>query len=230
MYDEGCSVRMLNPQTFHPPLHRLTYALQEYFGCMVGANTYLTPPGTQGFSPHYDDIEAFILQTEGSKRWRLYENPEGERLPRFSSRNFSQSDIGGAIMEVTLTAGDLLYFPRGVVHQANALPDQHSLHVTVSTYQLNHWGKYLEKVVVGALETACHEDPEFREGLPLRYTDYMGVSDSAVSGPCRAHRSHHQLSPPVFPAAYVCGIPRRPTRLHTRTRATRPSGPSLQAR
>lgn len=35
---------------------------------------YLTPPGTQGFAPHYDDIEAFILQLEGKKYWRLY-NP-----------------------------------------------------------------------------------------------------------------------------------------------------------
>ena len=33
---------------------------------------YLTPPGTQGFAPHYDDIEAFILQLEGKKHWRLY--------------------------------------------------------------------------------------------------------------------------------------------------------------
>lgn len=33
---------------------------------------YLTPAGSQGFSPHYDDIEAFILQLEGRKRWKLY--------------------------------------------------------------------------------------------------------------------------------------------------------------
>ena len=38
----------------------------------MGANTYLTPAGAQGFSPHYDDVEVFILQTEGSKHWRLY--------------------------------------------------------------------------------------------------------------------------------------------------------------
>ena len=35
-------------------------------------NRYLTPAGTQGFAPHYDDIEAFILQLEGKKHWRLY--------------------------------------------------------------------------------------------------------------------------------------------------------------
>lgn len=38
----------------------------------MGANVYLTPPGTQGFAPHYDDIEAFLIQLEGKKHWRLY--------------------------------------------------------------------------------------------------------------------------------------------------------------
>jgi hypothetical protein len=36
---------------------------------------------------------------------------------RFSSRNFEQSELAPAINEFTLNAGDLAYFPRGVVHQ-----------------------------------------------------------------------------------------------------------------
>lgn len=35
-------------------------------------SSYLTPAGSQGFSPHYDDIEAFVLQLEGRKNWKLY--------------------------------------------------------------------------------------------------------------------------------------------------------------
>ena len=34
---------------------------------MVGANVYLTPPGTQGFAPHWDDVEVFMLQLGKSK-------------------------------------------------------------------------------------------------------------------------------------------------------------------
>ena len=47
--------------------------LEHEFGCMVGSNAYLTPGGSQnqGFAPHYDDIEAFILQLEGYKHWRV---------------------------------------------------------------------------------------------------------------------------------------------------------------
>lgn len=85
-YKNGCSVRLLNPQTFSESIWKLSSTLQEYFGSFVGANVYLTPPNTQGFAPHYDDIEAFILQLEGKKHWRLY-NPrkDDETLPRYSS-------------------------------------------------------------------------------------------------------------------------------------------------
>jgi len=52
-YNEGCSVRILNPQTYSTNIWKLLACLQEYFGSLVGANTYLTPPGSQGFAPHY---------------------------------------------------------------------------------------------------------------------------------------------------------------------------------
>lgn len=71
-YNDGCSIRILNPQTYSAKLHVLVSTLQEYFGTMVGANLYLTPPDSQGFAPHYDDIEAFVLQLEGRKHWTLY--------------------------------------------------------------------------------------------------------------------------------------------------------------
>lgn len=64
-YASGCSIRLLNPQTFIPAIHSMNATLQEYFQCMTGTNVYLTPANSQGFAPHYDDIEAFVLQVEG---------------------------------------------------------------------------------------------------------------------------------------------------------------------
>ncbi|XP_042359335.1 ribosomal oxygenase 1 [Plectropomus leopardus] len=178
-YGSGCSLRMLNPQAFSSTVWNVLSILQEQFGSMAGANVYLTPPGTQGFAPHYDDIEAFVVQLEGKKHWRVY-NPrtEDEVLPVLSSENFKQTDIGKPILEVVLEAGDLLYFPRGFIHQGDCLPDAHSLHITVSSYQKNSWGDLLQKVVPAALEIAMEEDVEFRQGLPLDYLAYMGVQNS----------------------------------------------------
>uniref|UniRef100_A0A3P8XTE7 Bifunctional lysine-specific demethylase and histidyl-hydroxylase n=1 Tax=Esox lucius TaxID=8010 RepID=A0A3P8XTE7_ESOLU len=185
-YERGCSLRMLNPQAFSSTVWNVLSILQEQFGSMAGANVYLTPPGTQGFAPHYDDIEAFVIQLEGKKHWRVYDpRSEDEVLPVVSSPNFSQSEIGKPILEVVLEAGDLLYFPRGFIHQGDCLPDVHSLHLTVSSYQRNSWGDLLAKVVPAALEMAMEEDVEFRRGLPLDYLTYMGVQNSDKDDPRR---------------------------------------------
>ncbi|XP_060617205.2 ribosomal oxygenase 1 [Anolis sagrei] len=186
-YQNGCSLRMLNPQAFSSTVWHFLSILQEQFGSMVGANTYLTPAGTQGFAPHYDDIEAFVIQLEGKKHWRVYSpRREAEMLPPFSSRNFDQMEIGEPILETVLEAGDMLYFPRGFIHQGDCLPDAHSLHITVSSYQRNSWGDLLEKLLPAALQMAIEEDVEYRQGLPMDYLEYMGVLNSDRVDPRRA--------------------------------------------
>ncbi|KAA8583056.1 hypothetical protein FQN60_015602 [Etheostoma spectabile] len=99
--------------------------------------------------------------------------------------NFDQADIGKPILEVVLEAGDLLYFPRGFIHQGDCLPDAHSLHITISSHQKNSWGELLQKLVPAALEIAMEEDVEFRQGLPLDYLTYMGVQNSDKDDPRR---------------------------------------------
>ena len=70
----------------------------------------------------------------------------GEELARDSSGNFRPEEVRSPpCLEVTLRAGDLLYFPRGSIHQGRSLPDQHSLHITVSCYQHLAWADLLEK-------------------------------------------------------------------------------------
>ncbi|XP_075720538.1 ribosomal oxygenase 1 [Rhinoderma darwinii] len=185
-YKNGCSLRLLNPQTFSFTVWNVLSVLQELFGSMVGANTYLTPPGTQGFAPHYDDIEAFVVQLEGKKHWRVY-NPRNssEMLPQFSSVNFNDHDLGEPILDTILEAGDLLYFPRGFIHQGDCLPDAHSLHITVSSFQRNSWVDLLDKLLPAALQIAAEDDVEFRKGLPLDYLDYMGAQNADLLDPRR---------------------------------------------
>lgn len=71
-FNNNCSVRLQNPQLFAPEIYKFMTNLQEYFGSLVGCNVYLTPAYSQGFAPHYDDIEAFVVQVDGEKHWRVY--------------------------------------------------------------------------------------------------------------------------------------------------------------
>jgi len=101
-------------------------------------------------------------------------NPD-EVLPRTSSPNFQQEEIGDAVLDVVLESGDLLYFPRGFIHQAEALADQDSLHITVSTGQRGTWLDFLDHAVPLALELAGKSHPEFRQSLPRNFRHYMGI-------------------------------------------------------
>lgn len=72
---------------------------------------------------------------------------EFETLPRTSSKNFLQDEIGKPILDVILRPGDFLYMPRGYIHQADTLfTETYSLHLTFSTYQQNSMFDFLQVV------------------------------------------------------------------------------------
>lgn len=139
--------------------------------------TDLTPANSQGFAPHYDDIEAFVLQIEGKKLWRIYKpRSENETLPRESSGNFSEDEIGECVFEKVLEAGDLLYFPRGWIHQAKTIDNQHSLHITLSVYQKTAHADLFDEIVKNALQSAITTDVKYRRGLPLDIWQHLGAA------------------------------------------------------
>ncbi|KAL9642751.1 hypothetical protein ABK040_009828 [Willaertia magna] len=176
---QKCSVRMLRPQEHSDFLLSALCHFEEYFGQGAGLNAYLTPKGgSQGFAPHYDDIEALLVQLEGKKHWRIYAPLDGAQfLNRFSSKNFTQEELEGyQVFDIILEPGDLLYICKGVIHQAvTTSEDEHSLHVTVSISHQTSWQNYLEKALPMALELATNENVAFRKALPIGYSEYMGT-------------------------------------------------------
>jgi bifunctional lysine-specific demethylase and histidyl-hydroxylase NO66 len=187
-FESGCTIRLLCPHQHSDETLALLSMLELEWGCMVGSNAYLTPAGAaQGFAPHYDDICAYILQLEGRKHWKVYAPMnKRETLPRTSSRDFTEDDLKGMepVMDVVLSTGDLLYLPRGWIHQACTLPEggtggehQHSLHLTVSAMQQWAWVDYLELLIPQALEAAAESElsTSLRQGLPRNFLEYMGA-------------------------------------------------------
>lgn len=186
-FEDGCSVRLLCPHKHNDRIHALLSMLEQEFGCMVGSNVYLTPGGkeNQGFAPHYDDIEAFILQLEGYKHWCVYPpRNKRETLPRESSRDFTEKEMKDVdpVIDIELGPGDFLYMPRGWIHQANTCRrNQHSLHLTASAMQNWAWVDFLENVMPEALEAATQSksSTSLRAGLPRNFLDYMGTIHDA---------------------------------------------------
>ncbi|XP_076820680.1 ribosomal oxygenase 2-like [Clavelina lepadiformis] len=157
------------PQRFCDEFWKMQELMEVYFGSLVGCNIYMTPCETQGLAPHYDDVEVFILQLEGSKRWKLY-SPLKE-LPMDPSEDLDETAMKKVrlISELTLNPGDVLYFPRGTIHQAQAVGEGHSTHATISTYQSHTWANYFMSTMPFLADKWTENVLSLRKGLPIHY-------------------------------------------------------------
>jgi len=126
------------------------------------ANVYLTPPDSQGFKPHWDTHDVFVLQVEGSKRWRIYAG--GPEMPlkdqKFDPERHSPGDVES---EFTLAAGEVLYMPRGLMHAA-VTTDAISLHITLGMMSYT-WSDLL----LDSLAELVERQPAWRANIPFGF-------------------------------------------------------------
>ena len=156
LFSNGCSIVFDTVQDHSDSMGRLLRGLETALKHRVGSNVYMTPPHSQGFTAHYDTHDTAIMQIAGSKRWRIYGSPT--ELPLESQSHDKKRDVAGdPVMEIELQSGDLLYLPRGVMHEARA-GESFSLHVTLGFYP-NLW----VDVVREALEVAATSEALLRK-------------------------------------------------------------------
>jgi ribosomal protein L16 Arg81 hydroxylase len=162
-YDQGDTIVLNFVQCYWEPAARLCAALEYFFHFPAGVNVYVTPQNSQGFPPHFDAHDVFVLQVEGAKSWRLY--PAWEAMPCGMEDNkpIPRALLGAPLRECRLTAGDLLYLPRGYVHEARAT-DASSVHVTVGVRSFT-WTDLLSEMLVAASQ----ETVELRKALPVGF-------------------------------------------------------------
>jgi len=167
---DGYTIIVNNVQRFHSGLQSLVQGLQEQSSYPVEANTYFTPPGAQGFHPHYDSHHVFVVQVEGSKRWKVYGEEAAREARQFVDGNpYDRGDLPEPEV-LTLHAGDVLYIPWGWVHEAETLADSSSLHVTLGVHVQT--GRDLLDAALDAMTT---NDPHFLRALPFGFLRSDGL-------------------------------------------------------
>ena len=137
---------------------RLTAALSSNFQ----VNAYLTPPDSRGFNKHFDTHDVFVLQILGSKRWRIGSAVVESPLDH-DRRHADLVDRAVLDHDLTVHAGDLLYIPRGFVHEAESAGET-SLHLTVGALPITY-----ADLLLADIEHIVHECPELRESLPFEF-------------------------------------------------------------
>jgi ribosomal protein L16 Arg81 hydroxylase len=158
----GATIRIRNVERFDPPLAELIEGVEHHFVGQCAGNVYLTPPEKTGFPPHFDLTDVFVVQCNGKKHWRIYDhytNMSELPLPdvRWEPERFKPTS---APRDFELGRGDVLYLPRGTMHEAFCT-DRESMHVTISLASLT-----LADVLRKAVTSAAASDIELRRRVP----------------------------------------------------------------
>ena len=157
-FDDGATVVFNQLHKRVPALARLCVALGRRFSSRVQTNVYLTPPDAQGFAPHWDTHDVFVLQISGTKRWSIYDTRV--RLPLRGQRFEPGTPPGAVSDEFELGPGSAVYLPRGLMHSARST-GQASLHVTLGLTAFT-WAEFL----VESVTAAALQEEALRRNLP----------------------------------------------------------------
>lgn len=160
LYQDKATIIAPHLHAHHKPLGDFVRSLEPVFSASVQTNIYLTPPGAKGFRTHYDSHDVFVMQVSGRKQWRIYDEPVGKP---FRGEGFEPGvhDVGDPEEEFVLNAGDTVYIPRGMMHDAESFEDEASLHITLGLVTKTWADLVLESISKAALD---HEG--LRRALP----------------------------------------------------------------
>lgn len=182
-YLDGCSIIVNHADSHHQIISNLCNSLQETFP-HVYANTYLSPPDSHAVNAHADDRDVLVVQVIGSKTWKVYTKVpiqypfENEQVGK-NGLDVDQSVFAGGLCfddkEITLSTGDVLYMPRGFVHEASTHTQnptmmerneviEPSFHITLAI-ATHDW--CMSTILSDAIRTTLIGNPEFRKALPI---------------------------------------------------------------
>ncbi len=142
-YREGASIILNRVDEALDPVARLCNELSALFGIPVHANAYVTPPKAQGFPVHFDTHDVFLLQVVGQKNWRLYGSPVSLATPPMKNVEFCPPERPH--FNICLDAGELLYIPRGMLHEGVTADDM-SIHLTIGIHAFT-WSTMLQRAI-----------------------------------------------------------------------------------
>lgn len=159
---KGATIRVRDADKFDAGLNRFAREIRRCFTAQSQINVYLTPPSQTGFPPHFDTTDVFIVQCVGGKEWRVFhEYSNKTELPVMETVwDAERFRPCGAAENIALRAGDVLYLPRGAMHEAFCA-ERESMHLTISIAPLT-FADFIGK----ALRAAAESDIAFRRRVP----------------------------------------------------------------
>ena len=175
-YADGYTVVINEMNKYCAPINNLVHNMRHSLSHNVKANAYLTPANQKALSPHYDTHDVFVLQISGKKHWHFYDDTNF-KTPLLNSFQpiFKPEQLSGK-KEVTVKAGDLMYIPRGLPHEAYT-SDESSLHLTIGVYPI----QYVD-VFAKAFQSLAQQDIDLRKALPVGFLNFSEEEKTKLKG------------------------------------------------
>ena len=169
-YLRGKTVILTATQLRWPASAALCRNLEAVFGCPVHANMYLTPKGRRAFTPISTGMRCLSCNWRGRSTGASTGRAATGRCPTRTAR-WRAETLGPVTQEVFVRPGDMLYMPRGHVHEAFT-SDQASMHLTIGVKVYR-----MADLLRLALDAVSRRDVRFREAVP------PGVLPSGMAPP-----------------------------------------------
>lgn len=144
-YADGATMCMQLQHLAMPTLGEFTRHIEGYFGYRTQSTIFLTPSNSHGFTRHFDSHDFFTMGIKGEKTWRIYADKADYPLPRTEVLD-SDVDISEEVeREFRVKAGDTLYVPRGVYHDARS-DNETSMQISLGVFPY-YWCDVLHAVI-----------------------------------------------------------------------------------
>jgi ribosomal protein L16 Arg81 hydroxylase len=124
---QGASLVINEIDKLVPQIGRLADTLERHLGHHIAVRAFVSFGQGGALKAHWDDSDVLVVQVHGRKLWRSYGSPTP--LP-ISGLTEVQPVTKGVVWQGVLEPGDMLYLPRGEVHEA-ALEGSSSVHLTI---------------------------------------------------------------------------------------------------
>ncbi|MEV7676610.1 cupin domain-containing protein [Streptomyces sp. NPDC088752] len=153
----GASLALNGLEDHHGPLAELIRDLEARLRVRVYANAYMAWGDTSGLSAHWDDHDVLVLQISGRKHWSVL--PPTQPFPMEGAGTLEHPPAMETARGIVLTAGDVLYLPRGWWHLVTPV-NEPSLHLTLG-FTRRTGAHFMEW-----LAADLRKEVEFRRDLP----------------------------------------------------------------
>lgn len=173
LHENGCSIRTAEFEgqlrggatlvfdavnELFPSIRTLMEDTERFLKGYAQVNLYAGWKTQKGFDLHWDDHDTMILQVYGRKKWTIYE-PTSPCPSKHSAADLTNRPTRPPVFDGVLTAGSVLYMPRGWWHVAVPL-NEPTLHLTFGISRLSgeHLMRWLTSEIV--------QHPKIRRYIP----------------------------------------------------------------